>query len=61
MLRIKMTINENGVYLSGMYIDGNERKQNLMKTCCDERHAFDTIELMRENGCEFSLSVMRKV
>lgn len=61
MLRIKLTINETGVYLSGMYLDSNGSKYSINRQFQSEHNALETIETMRANDCEFSLSVIRKV
>lgn len=60
MLKIKMSINANSVYLNGLYYDANQKKCSINKECSSEQHAHDTIWALRENDCEFSLVVLRK-
>lgn len=60
MLKIKMSINANSVYLNGLFIDARGNTCSINKECQSEQHAQDTIWALRENDCEFSLVVMRK-
>lgn len=60
MLKIKMSINDNSVYLNGLYYDANQKKCSINKECASERHAIDTIWALKMNDCEFSLVILRK-
>lgn len=61
MLRIKLTINESGVYLSGMYLDTYGNKYSINQRFQTEDAAVECIREMNSRDCEFSLAVIRKV
>lgn len=60
MLKIKMHINDNSVYLNGLFIDARGHTCSINKEYKSEQPAFYEIEQLRWDDCEFSLIIMRK-
>lgn len=61
MLKIKLTISDNGVSLNGLFYDAKQNIGSINRHYSSEENALMEVQKMRERDCEFSLVVLRKV